>query len=72
MIENFSTQLPSFFIKDTLDSDQWKNIPIPLISAIDTIKRSLINTENILVKLGLECRKKNEAIVFKFKELEKK
>lgn len=72
LIDDPTSLLPSLFIKDELETHDWNNIPIPLINALETIKKSIKNTENIIIQLGLECRKKNEVIVNKFKEVEKK
>jgi hypothetical protein len=72
LLEDPTTLLPSLFIKDELECKDWNNIPIPLVNALEIIKKSLKNTENIVIQLGLECRKKNEVIVQKFKEVEKK
>jgi hypothetical protein len=72
LLDDPTTLLPSLFIKDELECNEWNNIPIPLVNALEIIKKSLKNTENIVIQLGLECRKKNEVIVHKFKEIEKK
>lgn len=65
------TQLPSFFINQEIQHEEWKNIPIPLTEGVGTLKRAILNLENLIISLVKEQRNKSEHIVKKFKLNEK-
>ena len=64
-------KFPYFFIHDQIDTDEWNNIPIPLVDAIITLKKGFTNTENILVQLIRENKQRSECTVKKIQMMEK-
>jgi hypothetical protein len=52
-----------------LKTDKWNNIPIPITDAFDTIKKTFSNTENLIIQVCKESKKRSEAIVRKFKTM---
>ena len=48
-MSNKDMKFAYFFIHDQIDTDDWNNIPIPLVDAIVTVKKGFTNVENIIV-----------------------
>jgi hypothetical protein len=60
-------RLPYTFISKELVTEGWKNIPIPIVEALDLVKETFHNTENIIIALCREQKTRSEAIAKKFK-----
>ena len=60
-------RLPFTFINSELSTDGWNNIPIPVVEAIEIIKETFHNTENIFVATLRETKLRTEGIAKKFK-----
>ena len=71
VLTSSKTQLPSFFVNQEILHEEWKNIPIPLTEGVGTLKRAILNLENLFIALVKENRNKSENIVKKFKLNEK-
>lgn len=54
---------------EEIPTDDWKNIPLPLISAIKTLKRAHLNADNLTLEILKQQRNKNENIVLKIKKV---
>ena len=67
MITSDSMALAADLIQNSLDAEDWNNIPLPLVHALDVIKRSLLSTESLLLFLCKESRHKCENVVKTFK-----
>ena len=64
-------ELPSFFLEQEINVEDWKNIPFPLVDAINIIKKALTNTENLVISVCKESKSRSETAAKKFKQLEK-
>ena len=60
VIVSADMSFPSDIVKDFLDASGWKNIPLPLVTALEKVKTSLIHMEKMLVFLCRESRFKCE------------
>lgn len=72
VVTSDSMALAADLIQDSLDAEDWNNIPLPLVHALDVIKTSLLSTESLLLFLCRESRSKCENVVKTFKHYEGK
>jgi hypothetical protein len=64
-------QLPSLFIDEEIKCWDWNNIPIPLVDAVSSLKKAMINSENLFLLLCKESKNRSENTAKKFKQLER-
>jgi len=69
VLNDTSLQPPSFFLEE-LHSEAWNNIPIPLVGAVDTLKRALGNIENLLLFVCREQKARSEITAKKIRLFE--
>lgn len=69
VIREPSLQLPRFFLDQELPTNEWKNIPLPLIHAIQTLKRAHLNAENLVMEIFKQQKYRNENMVLKIKKM---
>jgi len=63
---------PSFFLDREVECENWNNIPLPLVDAVNTLKRSFFNMENLLLSLVREQKSKCESTAKKIRMFEKR
>lgn len=60
-------RLPFTYISNELSTDGWNNIPIPIVEALEIVKETFHNTENIFIATLRETKLRTEGIAKKFK-----
>ena len=60
-------RLPYTFISNELSTEGWNNIPIPIVEALEIVKETFHNTENIFIATIRETKVRTEGIAKKFK-----
>ena len=44
-------KLPSKYLHEELDMKKWKNIPIPVFKAFETMEDTFLRVENLIIEL---------------------
>ena len=70
-IQDKKYSFPSQFIKDKIDVNSWKNIPIPLQEATEEFENCFINLSNILMEVINEQQNRTSLTALKLKEMKR-
>jgi len=63
VVNDENLRLPSFFLNDQIKSDEWKNIPIPVVEALEIMKQTFFNLENLFISLTKESKNRSVNVV---------